>query len=79
MDTTLIIGSLLEKGNDFENVLNNNAEIVWVDKTHIFIILDGKRFHVPSWDSLYAWKRTDKNKFSDITETELYQKYPDGR
>lgn len=68
-----------KKGNSLESVLSENAKLVWVDKTHIFIILDGKRFHVPSWDDLYAWKRTDKNKFVDITEAELYTKYPDGR
>lgn len=68
-----------EKGDEFESVLDKNTKLVWVDKTHIFIIIGGKRFHVPSWDNLYNWKRTNKEEFIDITEDELYTKYPDGK
>ncbi|MFI5133817.1 MAG: hypothetical protein ACHQEB_05745 [Chitinophagales bacterium] len=68
-----------KKGNDFGSVLNENTKIVWVERTHVFIILDGKRFHVPSWDNLYSWKRANKEKFEDISTDDLHTKYPDGR
>ena len=66
-------------GNDFGSVLQEDSKLVWVDKTHIFIILGGKRFHVPSWDNLYGLKRSDKNKFEDISTDDLHTKYPDGK
>ncbi len=68
-----------KKGNNLESVLSENAKLVWVDKTHIFIILDGKRYHVPSWDNLYTWNRTNKEKYIDILTEDLHRLYPDGR
>lgn len=73
------LNRIFKEGNKFESVLNENAKLVWVDKTHIFIILDGKRFHVPSWDNLYSWKRTKKEDFIEISTDDLHIKYPDGK
>ena len=68
-----------KKGIEFESVLDNNTKIVWVGKTHIFIILNGKRFHVPSWDYLYSWERANNTEYIDVTEKQLYTNYPEGR
>ena len=67
-----------KQGEEFGSVLDKNTKIIWINRTHIFVILDGKRFHVPSWDYLYSWKRSNRAEFIDVAEEDLY-KYPDGK
>lgn len=68
------IRALATEPEKIESVMQGRLVIIR-DAGHVFIILNGKRYYVPSWDILINWGRTSPDK---VDEAEVHS-IPSGR